>query len=64
LTRRFNIPDDQLGPVLASLVPAAVDHASPDGKMPHTAPEAVPAVCCDKAAGSSEGTLRFPVLSH
>jgi hypothetical protein len=35
LTRRFNILVDQLRPVLARLLPAAADHASSDGKMPH-----------------------------
>jgi uncharacterized protein YidB (DUF937 family) len=37
LAARFNIPVDQLGPVLAHLLPTAVDHASPAGKLPHTA---------------------------
>src|SRR3982074_2312182 len=37
LAARFNIPVDQLGKILAEQVPAAVDHASPDGKLPHTA---------------------------
>jgi uncharacterized protein YidB (DUF937 family) len=37
LAARFNIPVDQLGPVLAHLLPSAVDHASPAGKLPHTA---------------------------
>jgi uncharacterized protein YidB (DUF937 family) len=37
LAGRFNIPIDQLGPVLAQVLPAVVDHASPDGKLPHTA---------------------------
>jgi uncharacterized protein YidB (DUF937 family) len=37
LAARFNIPVDQLSKVLAQLLPAAVDHASPDGKLPHTA---------------------------
>ncbi len=36
LAARFNIPVDQLGKVLEQYVPAAVDHASPDGKLPHT----------------------------
>src|SRR5438874_13149297 len=36
LAARFNIPVDQLGKLLAQYVPAAVDHASPDGKLPHT----------------------------
>jgi uncharacterized protein YidB (DUF937 family) len=37
LAARFNIPVDQLGKVLAQALPAAVDHASPDGKLPHMA---------------------------
>jgi uncharacterized protein YidB (DUF937 family) len=37
LAARFNIPIDQIGPVLAQVLPAVVDHASPDGKLPHTA---------------------------
>lgn len=37
LAARFNIPVDQLAQVLAQQLPAAVDHASPDGKLPHTA---------------------------
>ncbi|MDB5566733.1 MAG: hypothetical protein JWP84_3299 [Tardiphaga sp.] len=37
LAARFNIPIDQLGKVLAQQLPLAVDHASPDGKLPHTA---------------------------
>jgi uncharacterized protein YidB (DUF937 family) len=37
LAARFNIPVDQLSRVLAQQLPAAVDHASPDGKLPHTA---------------------------
>jgi len=37
LAARFNIPVDQLGKVLAQVLPPAVDHASPDGKLPHTA---------------------------
>ncbi len=37
LAARFNIPVDQLAEVLAQQLPAAVDHASPDGKLPHTA---------------------------
>jgi uncharacterized protein YidB (DUF937 family) len=37
LAARFNIPIDQLGPVLAQVLPAVVDHASPNGKLPHTA---------------------------
>jgi len=37
LAARFNIPVDQLAQILAEQVPAAVDHASPDGRLPHTA---------------------------
>jgi uncharacterized protein YidB (DUF937 family) len=37
LAARFNIPVDQLSEILAQQLPAAVDHASPDGKLPHTA---------------------------
>jgi uncharacterized protein YidB (DUF937 family) len=37
LAARFNIPVDQLARVLAQQLPKAVDHASPDGKLPHTA---------------------------
>src|ERR1700744_3171606 len=34
LAARFNIPLDQLGPVLAQLLPKAVDNASPNGPLP------------------------------
>ena len=37
LAARYNIPVDQLSQVLAHALPTAVDHASPDGKLPHTA---------------------------
>jgi len=37
LAAKFNIPVDQLSKVLAQQLPAAVDHASPTGKLPHTA---------------------------
>ena len=37
LAARFNIPVDQLAKVLARQLPTAVDHASPNGKLPHTA---------------------------
>ena len=37
LAARFNIPIDHLAPVLAQVLPAVVDHASPNGKLPHTA---------------------------
>ncbi|MET0219873.1 MAG: YidB family protein [Bradyrhizobium sp.] len=35
LAARFNVPIDQLAKVLAEQLPLAVDHASPDGKLPH-----------------------------
>ena len=34
LAARFNIPVDQLSKVLAQQLPAAVDHASPNGTLP------------------------------
>jgi uncharacterized protein YidB (DUF937 family) len=37
LAARFNIPIDQLSKVLAQQLPAAVDHASPGGSLPHKA---------------------------
>ena len=37
LAARFNIPFDQLARVLAQQLPQAVDHASPDGRLPHAA---------------------------
>jgi len=37
LAAKFNIPVDQLAKVLAQQLPTAVDHASPDGRLPHTA---------------------------
>jgi uncharacterized protein YidB (DUF937 family) len=37
LAARFNIPVDQISEILAQQLPNAVDHASPDGKLPHTA---------------------------
>jgi uncharacterized protein YidB (DUF937 family) len=37
LAARFNIPLDQLAKVLAQQLPQAVDHASPDGRLPHAA---------------------------
>jgi len=37
LAARFHVPIDQLSKVLAEQLPLAVDHASPDGKLPHTA---------------------------
>lgn len=37
LAARYNIPVDQLSQILAQELPKAVDHASPDGKLAHTA---------------------------
>jgi uncharacterized protein YidB (DUF937 family) len=37
LAARFNIPLDQLTEVLAQQLPLAVDHASPNGTLPHNA---------------------------
>ena len=37
LAARFNIPVDQLSQVLSQQLPNAVDHASPNGHLPHTA---------------------------
>ncbi|WGS23570.1 MULTISPECIES: YidB family protein [unclassified Bradyrhizobium] len=37
LAAKFNIPVDQLSKVLAQALPGAVDGASPDGKLPHSA---------------------------
>src|SRR5450756_652967 len=37
LAARFNFPVAQLAKVMAQQLPTAVDHASPDGKLPHTA---------------------------
>jgi len=37
MAAKFNIPVDQLSEVLAQQLPTAVDHASPDGRLPHTA---------------------------
>jgi uncharacterized protein YidB (DUF937 family) len=37
LAARFNIPLDQLTKVLAQQLPVAVDHASPNGTLPHSA---------------------------
>ncbi|MES5485567.1 YidB family protein [Bradyrhizobium sp. INPA03-11B] len=37
LAARFNIPVDQLSKVLAQQLPGAVDSASPNGRLPHTA---------------------------
>src|SRR5580658_11163462 len=34
LAARFNIPVDQISKVLAQQLPAAVDHASPNGTLP------------------------------
>ena len=37
LATRFNIPMDQVGPILAQLLPKAVDNASPNGHLPASA---------------------------
>jgi uncharacterized protein YidB (DUF937 family) len=37
LAARFNIPIDQITQVLAQQLPTAVDHASPNGTLPHKA---------------------------
>ena len=37
LAARFNIPVDQLSKMLAQQLPTDVDHASPNGHLPHTA---------------------------
>ena len=37
IAARYNIPIDQVTEVLAHELPLAVDKASPDGKLPHTA---------------------------
>jgi uncharacterized protein YidB (DUF937 family) len=37
LAAKYNIPVDQITQILAQQLPKAVDHASPDGKLPHTA---------------------------
>src|SRR6185312_11326884 len=37
LASRYNIPVDQITQILAQQLPKAVDQASPDGKLPHTA---------------------------
>ena len=37
LAAKYNIPVDQISEVLAHQLPIAVDHASPNGKLPHTA---------------------------
>src|SRR5271165_235142 len=37
MAAKYNIPIDQVAEVLAHQLPLAVDKASPDGKLPHTA---------------------------
>ena len=37
LAAKYNIPVDQVAEVLAHQLPLAVDRASPDGKLPHSA---------------------------
>ena len=37
MAAKYNIPVDQLSEILAHQLPQAVDHASPDGKLPPSA---------------------------
>jgi uncharacterized protein YidB (DUF937 family) len=37
LAAKYNIPVDQITQILAQQLPKAVDQASPDGKLPHSA---------------------------
>jgi uncharacterized protein YidB (DUF937 family) len=37
LAAKYNIPVDQISEILAKQLPTAVDHASPNGTLPHTA---------------------------
>jgi len=37
LAAKYNIPVDQIAELLAHQLTVAVDHASPDGKLPHSA---------------------------
>lgn len=37
LAAKYGIPVDQLGPLLAQYLPKAIDKASPNGTLPHTA---------------------------
>jgi uncharacterized protein YidB (DUF937 family) len=37
IAAKYNIPIDQVAEVLAHQLPLAVDQASPDGKLPHSA---------------------------
>jgi uncharacterized protein YidB (DUF937 family) len=37
LAAKYHVPIDQVAEVLAHQLPLAVDRASPDGKLPHTA---------------------------
>jgi uncharacterized protein YidB (DUF937 family) len=37
LAAKYNIPVDQITQILAHQIPNAVDKASPDGKLPHSA---------------------------
>jgi uncharacterized protein YidB (DUF937 family) len=37
IAAKYNIPIDQVAEVLAHQLPLAVDQATPDGKLPHTA---------------------------
>lgn len=37
LAAKYGVPIDQIGPILAQYLPKAVDKASPNGSLPHTA---------------------------
>ena len=37
LAAKYGVPIDQIGPILAQYLPKAVDKASPNGTLPHTA---------------------------
>jgi uncharacterized protein YidB (DUF937 family) len=37
LAAKYNIPVDQITQILAQQLPKTIDHASPDGRLPHTA---------------------------
>jgi uncharacterized protein YidB (DUF937 family) len=37
LAAKYNIPVDQITQILVQQLPKTIDHASPDGRLPHTA---------------------------
>ncbi len=37
LAAKYGVPIDQIGPILAQYLPKAVDKASPNGTLPHSA---------------------------